>query len=79
MSAGIGGDARPVPEPGRQVAACQRFLDSASYLGDEDAPAVAALLALAEQIDAEPFQAATFSQYGLTYRSLLKRKPTGPG
>ena len=58
--------------------AVERFLESASWLTAEDAPAVTTLRALAERLDTDPEpQAAMFSQYGLVYRALLKRS-AGP-
>lgn len=62
------------------TAATDRFLAAAPWLTDEHAPAVIALRMLALELDTGKFQAATVSQYGLTYRSLLKAKPadTGP-
>ena len=58
------------------TAAVNRFLKAATWLTDEDEPAVTLLKMLARQLDDEPFQAATASQYGLTYRALLKRAPS---
>lgn len=45
-----------------------------SWLSDDDAPAIAALEAAAAQLDKE-MTPALLAQYGLIYRSLLKRKP----
>ncbi len=60
---------------GRQVEALDKFEASAeSWLTDDDAPALAVLRLLAEELDAEP-TAALAGQYGLTYRNLLRRKP----
>ena len=39
------------------------------------APAVAMLLLLADQIDADPQKASLISQYGLAYRSLIAERP----
>jgi len=64
------------------VAAVETFKASAAdWLTDEDSPAIAALEAAAKQLDQE-VTPALLSAYGLTYRSLLKRKPgdqTGGG
>lgn len=58
------------------VAAVNKFVKSArEWLTEEDEPAVTGLIMLARQLD-EEFLAATYAQYGLTYRSLLKRKPS---
>lgn len=52
-----------------------RFLATASWLTDEDLPAVTALKMIALELDTGAFQAAIVSQFGLHYRALLKRKP----
>ncbi len=39
------------------------------------APAIAMLLLLADQIDADPQKASLISQYGLAYRSLIAERP----
>ena len=51
-----------------------RFINGASWLTDEDDPAVVALLAMARDLD-EKLNPPLVAQYGLTYRNLLKRKP----
>lgn len=56
-----------------------KFKSSAPWLGDEDAPALAALDTLAETIDGGRVEAALISQFGLTYRSLVKRAPAKAG
>jgi len=57
----------------------EAFLTAADeWLTDEDAPAVAALCAMAEQLDRE-MTPALLAQYGLSYRTLLKRKPANAG
>lgn len=50
---------------------------SKGWLTAEHAPAVTTLKVLASQLDRE-VSAALVAQYGLTYRSLLKEKPTAP-
>ena len=52
--------------------AVQTFIDNATWLTPEDEPMVFGLQALAEELDNE-FRAATYAQYGLTYRFLVKR------
>lgn len=57
------------------VKAVETFKKSAaSWLTDEDSPAVAALEASAKELDKE-VTGALLNAYGLTYRNLLKRKP----
>lgn len=60
-------------------ASVQRFLTSATWLTDADAPAVTTLILLARHLDSQGFQAATVAQLGLTYRALLKRAPNAGG
>jgi hypothetical protein len=52
----------------------QIFIDRATWLTEDDAPAVVTLLALAAELDAN-LNPPLVAQYGLTYRNLLKRKP----
>jgi hypothetical protein len=55
--------------------AVRRFKKSAKeWLTDDDYPAVVALEAMAQQLDTH-MTPALLSQYGLTYRNLLSRKP----
>ena len=54
--------------------AAQTFLDSADWLTEEDEPAVTGLFICAQELDRQ-FMAATFAQYQLTYRYLMKSKP----
>lgn len=62
--------------PRTHVGAVRAFLKSAdAWLTDEDLPALTTLLALAKMMDTGQATPALISQYGLTYRSLLKRKP----
>lgn len=51
-----------------------KFIAGATWLTDEDDPAVVMLLAMAREID-EKLNPPLAAQYGLTYRNLLKRKP----
>ncbi len=51
-----------------------KFVSTATWLNDEDGPAVIALLAMAAELD-EKINPPLIAQYGLTYRNLLKRKP----
>lgn len=61
------------------TAATNKFLREAKpWLTPEDAPMVTGLKMLAAQLDRE-FQAALFTQYGVTYRTLLKKKPESAG
>ncbi|GAA4155950.1 hypothetical protein GCM10022286_05630 [Gryllotalpicola daejeonensis] len=54
--------------------AVNRFKRSAKgRLSDADAPAVATLEVLASELDSGNLTPALIAQYGLTYRSLLKR------
>lgn len=60
------------------VEATEEFVEASEWLGSEDAPAVATLRAVAEQLDGGDLTPALLGQYGLTYRSLLKRRPADP-
>lgn len=56
--------------------AVDKFLKAAKpWLSDEDYPATVSLQHMAKQLDKE-MTPALLSQYGLAYRSLLKKKPT---
>lgn len=55
-----------------------KFRKASPWLGAEDAPALAVLDKLAEAIDGGRVEAALISQFGLTYRSLVKRAPKQP-
>lgn len=50
------------------------FIHSATWLTDEDNPAIVSLIAMARELD-ERLNPPLVAQYGLTYRNLLKRKP----
>lgn len=56
------------------MAATLEFIHSATWLTDEDNPAIVSLLAMARELD-ERLNPPLVAQYGLTYRNLLKRKP----
>ena len=51
-----------------------QFVQQATWLTDDDNPAVVMLLAIAKKLD-EDLNAPLATQWGLTYRNLLKRKP----
>lgn len=50
------------------------FIHSATWLTDEDNPAIVSLIAMARELD-DRLNPPLVAQYGLTYRNLLKRKP----
>lgn len=59
--------------------AVRKFKKSAeAWLSDEDLPAIVALEKAAESLD-EEITPALLAQYGLIYRSLLKKKPAASG
>lgn len=53
----------------------QEFIAAAPWLGPLDAPALATLEAIGAVLDAGDRTPALLAQWGLTYRSLLKRAP----
>lgn len=57
------------------VAATEAFENASSWLSTEDEPALTTLYAIAEELDEGDRTPALVAQYGLTYRSLLKRAP----
>jgi hypothetical protein len=58
--------------------AITKFVASADWLQDEDAVAVISLQAMADELDnADKLNPPLVAQFGLTYRNLLKKKPTG--
>lgn len=59
-------------------AAAETFLNAADWLTDEHEPAVTGLIKCAEELDGG-FKAATFAQYTLTHRYLMKQKPAMTG
>jgi hypothetical protein len=56
------------------MAATLEFIHSATWLTDEDNPAIVSLIAMARELD-DRLNPPLVAQYGLTYRNLLKRKP----
>jgi hypothetical protein len=58
--------------------AVETFIKSAEWLSDDDLVAVISLKAMAEELDeATKLNPPLVAQFGLTYRNLLKKKPTG--
>lgn len=57
-------------------AAVNAFQKDAVWLGDADLPAIVSLHKIAEALDGGEMSPAMLSQFGLTYRSLLKRAPS---
>ena len=55
--------------------ALAEFIAASPWLGPLDAPAVAALSAMASELDAGGMTPALLSQWGLTYRNLVRRAP----
>lgn len=53
----------------------KEFVDASPWLGPLDAPALAALKAMAETLDSGDLTPAMLSAFGLAYRALLKRAP----
>lgn len=51
------------------------FLGASPWIGPLDAPAVASLRAMAFELDAGGMTPALLSQWGLAYRSLIRRAP----
>lgn len=58
--------------------AVDKFISSASWLTDEDAPMVAGLRIAGQMMD-KKFSAATLAQFGLCYRTLMKKRPEAAG
>lgn len=54
--------------------AVQEFLGTADWLTASHAPSVAALVAVAQELDRE-VTAALIAQFGVLHRSLLKERP----
>lgn len=56
-----------------------KFVAAADWLTDEDIPAIFTLEQIAMHLDLHPttLHAPLVQQFGLAYRSLLKRKPGG--
>lgn len=57
--------------------AVETFVGEASYLGDQDLPAIVTLRRIAAQLDEGEMSPALISQFGLTFRDLRKREPKG--
>lgn len=51
-----------------------KFVAGATWLTDEDDPAITTLFAVARSLD-DQLNAPLVAQYNLTYRNLMKRKP----
>lgn len=56
--------------------AVAEFVAASPWLGPQDAPALVSLRAMATRLDNGGMTPALLSQYGLAYRSLLKRAPS---
>lgn len=54
--------------------AVDAYLTHAGYLTDEDLPLIIALKRCAKELDADGVQAALLNVFGVTYRTLAKRK-----
>lgn len=57
--------------------AVKLFEQASPWLSDADLPAVMELRMIAKELDKGELSPAMLAQYGLTYRSLLKRAPVG--
>lgn len=57
------------------VEAVETFETAATWLSDEDAPALMALRMAAEELDNNGVQAALLNTFGVHYRSLMKKRP----
>lgn len=58
------------------AAAVSDFEAASPWLGPQHAPAVAALRAMARQLDGGDMAPAMLSQFGLAYRNLDKQRPS---
>lgn len=54
--------------------AVEDFIAVADWLTDEDLPAIVALQQAAKELDTNGVQAALLNTYGVTYRSLMKKR-----
>lgn len=54
--------------------AVETFLKAADWLGEKDQPMITGLEKLAGELDTR-FSAATYAQYGLTFRYLERQRP----
>jgi hypothetical protein len=60
------------------VTSFDEFVRDADWLGIEDQPAITSIYIMAEQIDQDPVgNGKLFGPFGIAYRALLKRNPTG--
>lgn len=59
--------------------AVDTYLTQADYLTDDDLPAIIALKKAAKELDANGVQAALLNTFGVTLRSLQKRKHAESG
>lgn len=59
------------------TSAVRDFEAASPWLGPQHAPALAALRAMAKQLDGGSLQPAMVGQFGLAYRNLEKQRPTG--
>lgn len=57
------------------ASAVKDFEDASPWLGPQHAPAVAALRAMATQLDAGDMAPALLGQFGLCFRNLAKERP----
>lgn len=57
------------------TAATDEFIAASDWITPQHAPAIVALQLIAAQLDQE-LTAALVAQYGVTFRALLKEKPT---
>lgn len=55
------------------------FEQQAEWLGGADLPALVTLRRIADELDDGNMSPALLSQFGLTFRDLRKREPTGEG
>ena len=55
----------------------ERFLKAADWLDETDQPMITALQQTALQLDSDTVQAALLNTFGVTYRTLLKKREKG--
>jgi hypothetical protein len=55
----------------------ERFLEAADWLDETDQPMITALKQAAQTLDSEGVQAALLNTFGVTYRTLLKKREKG--
>lgn len=61
------------------IDAVETFVTQSAWLEETDLPAIVSLKAMARALDAGDTTPALFNAFGLTYRSLAKRRPDGDG